>query len=83
VQEHAVPVPRERFLRLVIKRRVRVACQDKDCHMVHFLDRAGDRHRREICYRSSLTFDFDLLYGATLVGRFDELGAYECNWEAK
>jgi hypothetical protein len=51
--------------------------------MVHFLDRAGDRHLCEICHRSSLTFDFDLLYGASLVGRFDELGAYECYLEAK
>jgi hypothetical protein len=46
-------------------------------------DRAGDRHLREICHRSSLTFDFDLLYGAILVGRFDEIGAYKCNLEAK
>jgi hypothetical protein len=55
----------------------------KACHIVRFLVRAGDRHLREISHRSSLTFDFDLLYGANLVGRFDELGACECKLEAK
>jgi hypothetical protein len=37
----------------------------------------------EISHRWSLTFDFDLLYGANLVGRFDGLGACECKLEAK
>lgn len=50
--------------------------------MNHFLDRAGDRHLCEIGYRSSLTFDFDLPYGAYLAGFVEGLGD-DCKLEAK